>query len=574
MIKKNSISLDKILFFISDKKILFFTLVFYFVINFAFELVGLGTIISFSSITLDINESSNIVNKIPFSNIFSNNVIHLGLILMFFFILKFIVNFVNTYLISLFCLTIEKNIKLKILNKISKIPYIKFISKNSSYYINNYITISSQFSNSILQNYLLLMSHSIIALGILLFLLYINFLLTIVFTISVMIIYLIYYFLTKKKLEEFGDKVNSNNKISFKTLKEFLSDFKSLIISNNFDFYIKNLNNVNFINLKVLLKKRILVFLPKHIFELTIVIFFISFTMFYQSMSYETGDTIILIITYGFAALRVIPSINAINQSFLELRYATQPINELYDLLNLTDSEKDNFKLNGRENYDFEELSFKNVSFSYDKRNKILKNLNFKIKKGDFVGVYGDSGSGKTTLIDVLITLLNPDEGEVKINQENINNLNTKNKFRNSIAYISQNQFILDDTIKNNIIFRSKEIFDEKKFNYAIESSNLKNVIDSLEKRENTLMGENGSFFSGGQIQRVIIARSIYEDSQILIFDEATNALDSETENNIFRDLKNNFKDKTILIVTHNKNLQQYFNKIFEIKNGEINNLL
>ena len=84
MIKKNSISLDKILFFISDKKILFFTLVFYFVINFAFELVGLGTIISFSSITLDINESSNIVNKIPFSNIFSNNVIHLGLILMFF----------------------------------------------------------------------------------------------------------------------------------------------------------------------------------------------------------------------------------------------------------------------------------------------------------------------------------------------------------------------------------------------------------------------------------------------------------------------------------------------------------
>ena len=84
-------------------------------------------------------------------------------------------------------------------------------------------------------------------------------------------------------------------------------------------------------------------------------------------------------------------------------------------------------------------------------------------------------------------------------------------------------------------------------------------------------MGENGSYFSGGQIQRVIIARSIYEDSQIFIFDEATNALDSETENNIFSDLKNNFKDKTIIIVTHNQDLEKYFNKIFKIENGQIN---
>ena len=150
-------------------------------------------------------------------------------------------------------------------------------------------------------------------------------------------------------------------------------------------------------------------------------------------------------------------------------------------------------------------------------------------------------------------------------------NLNIKNNFRNSIAYISQNQFILDDTVKNNIIFRSKQPFDSKKFEHAIDKSNLKSLINSLEQKENTMMGENGSYFSGGQIQRVIIARSIYEDSQIFIFDEATNALDSETENNIFSDLKNNFKDKTIIIVTHNQDLEKYFNKIFKIENGQIN---
>ncbi len=572
MIKNNSISLEKILFFVAEKKILFLNLIIYFVINFAFELIGLGTIISFSSITLGISESSNIINKIPFSSIFNNNAILIGFTLIFFFILKFFINFINTYLIALFCLTVEKNIKLKILNKISKISYLNFINKNSSYYINNYVTISSQFSNSILQNYLLLISHSIIALGILSFLFYMNFLLTIVFVTSVVAIYLVYYFVTKEKLLEFGDNINSNYKKSFKTLKEFLSDFKTSMIFNNFDFYINILNKINLNNLKILIKKRILVFLPKHIFELMIVIFFISFTMFYQSMSYKIGDTVIIIITYGFAALRIIPSINAINQSFLELRYATQPINELYDLLNTQEFEKNNFKLDNKENFEFKKLNFKNVNFSYDNGNRVLENINLIINKGDFIGIYGSSGSGKTTLLDLLITLLNPDEGEIKINQENINNLNIKNKFRNSIAYISQNQFILDDTIKQNIIFRSKQKYDEKKFKYAIENSNLKNVIETLEQKENTMMGENGSYFSGGQIQRIIIARSIYEDNQILIFDEATNALDSETENSIFKDLKNNFKDKTILIVTHNQNLKKYFNKIFEIKNGQINN--
>ena len=376
----------------------------------------------------------------------------------------------------------------------------------------------------------------------------------------------------QKKVIEFGDNINSNYKKSFKTLKEFLSDFKTSMIFNNFDFYINILNKINLNNLKILIKKRILVFLPKHIFELMIVIFFISFTMFYQSMSYKIGDTVIIIITYGFAALRIIPSINAINQSFLELRYATQPINELYELLNTEEFEKNNFKLDNKENFEFKELNFKNVNFSYDNGNRVLENINLSINKGDFIGIYGSSGSGKTTLLDLLITLLDPDEGEIKINQESINNLNIKNKFRNSIAYISQNQFILDDTIKQNIIFRSKQKYDEKKFKYAIENSNLKNVIETLEQKENTMMGENGSYFSGGQIQRIIIARSIYEDNQILIFDEATNALDSETENSIFKDLKNNFKDKTILIVTHNQNLKKYFNKIFEIKNGQINN--
>ena len=124
-------------------------------------------------------------------------------------------------MISLFCLTIERNLKYKILDKICKLPYLKFIDKNSSYYLNNYITISSQFSNSILQNFLLLASHTIIAFGIFIFLLYINFYLTVIFTISIVLVYFLYYLLTKKKLEEFGDEINSNSKKVSKLSKNF-----------------------------------------------------------------------------------------------------------------------------------------------------------------------------------------------------------------------------------------------------------------------------------------------------------------------------------------------------------------
>ena len=184
--------------------------------------------------------------------------------------------------------------------------------------------------------------------------------------------------------------------------------------------------------------------------------------MYYQSLDYKTEDTVLIIITYGFAALRIIPSINSINQSFLELRYATQPINELYDLLSFKELETNKFKLIKNEKFEFRELKFKDVSFSYKAGNNILNNLNLDIKKGDFIGIYGESGSGKTTFLDLFITLINPDKGELIINQEKLDNLNIKNNFRNSLAYISQNQFILDDTIKNNIIFRSKEEFNKK----------------------------------------------------------------------------------------------------------------
>ena len=215
------------------------------------------------------------------------------------------------------------------------------------------------------------------------------------------------------------------------------------------------------------------------------------------------------------------------------------------------------------------ELIIDNISFMYKgQKQNIIENLNLKInKEGDLIGIFGDSGVGKTTLIDILIGLHNPHKGQFYLD----NNLIEQKSIRGKIfGYVPQFIYLFDDKKKNNILITNDKKISEDDYKKVLNQCDLSKFIDSLPEGDKTLIGENGAQISGGQRQRIGLARALAHDAKILILDEATSALDKRTEDNIFDTLKKISIKKSILIITHNRNLLNYCNKIYCLKDGNL----
>lgn len=232
--------------------------------------------------------------------------------------------------------------------------------------------------------------------------------------------------------------------------------------------------------------------------------------------------------------------------------------NRLEDLL---DEEEDN---NNKSNFNFNNnIEFKNVAYSYDSYN-IFENLSFNIDKGDFVFVKGDSGVGKSTLFKILTKQINDYKGKVIIDNTNIKNLSL-NDIRNNICFVSQNEIIFTDTILNNITL-FKEVA-KKELEKVIRITGIDKFLKEKNISLNFLLEENGHNISGGERQRILLARALLQNKKVLILDETTNGIDILSEENIVRKVKEEY-DVTLILISHRYDNLKLFNKVFEIKGG------
>lgn len=216
-----------------------------------------------------------------------------------------------------------------------------------------------------------------------------------------------------------------------------------------------------------------------------------------------------------------------------------------------------------------ESLEFKNLSFSYStQREEVLSNINFLIKKGAMVGLIGPSGSGKTTLVDLILHLFEPQKGSILLDGKNISEIDI-NSWRQNIGYVSQDIFLTNDTIANNIRFYDESITDQDLEKYA-KMANIYNFIQTLPKKFDTIIGERGIMISAGQRQRIVIARVLARQPRILILDEATSALDNESESQIQR-VVNRLKGKiTVLAIAHRLSTIMDSDKLLVLQDGKI----
>ena len=261
--------------------------------------------------------------------------------------------------------------------------------------------------------------------------------------------------------------------------------------------------------------------------------------------------------------IRRISTLNSIYQEGLA---AVERVYGLYSNCNIIEDKPDslNFPV------DYNQLKFENISFKYkaDQRN-VLNNITFAIKEGTRNYIIGESGAGKSTIFKLLIRLHEAKSGEIKFGDTEIQDIQIKS-LRSCVSVVSQNTFIFNDTLKNNINLKKNESSENIDFEKLMDDLNINNFADKLQNKYDTKIGIDGISLSGGELQRLAIARAIYKNAPLLLLDEATNSLDSINEIEINKTLDKYFKDKTVLIIAHKLETIKDADNIIVLKDGNM----
>ena len=265
-------------------------------------------------------------------------------------------------------------------------------------------------------------------------------------------------------------------------------------------------------------------YIPKLFLEIITISLIVMIIMIYINLGYDFNQILPNITLYAVCALRMIPSFNTLTYNFTIFKLHSISLNSIYNQFKFSNKEKKKNKLNDSNLLKkigfFNSITIKNLNFEYDVNKRILSNVSLTINKGDKIGILGKSGSGKSTFVDILMGLHEIIDGSILINN-NIDINSNIESWRSKIGYIPQNLYMFDDSIVSNITFGlSKKDIDFENFNKCLKISNLLEFVNNLPMKENTIIGNNGVRISGGEKQRIGIARALYNNPELLIFDE------------------------------------------------------
>ena len=265
------------------------------------------------------------------------------------------------------------------------------------------------------------------------------------------------------------------------------------------------------------------------------------------------------------AILMLIDPISHVSTNFNDYKQAEASIKRLQNI-NQEPVEDDKENLHRISNFEGK-ISFKKVNFAYKKDNQVLKNINLEIKRGEVTAFVGASGAGKSTMLALILKFITPNNGDIFIDDKNLKILNTKD-IRKNIALVQQQPFLFSGTIID--VIRMGRNFTKEEVIESARKANAHNFIQKLPEKYETEITERGSNFSGGQIQRIAIARAILGNPSILLLDEATSALDAESESEVQKGLNRAMKDRTVIVIAHRLATTQEANKIVVFDKGEI----
>lgn len=471
-----------------------------------------------------------------------------------------------TYYSQNFIKNTASSIAHKALSSLFSKNYEQIISKNSNEIVSALVIKIDEAINFLI-HLLQIVTSSFISIAIIISLFIVDFIVTFYLISIFSIIYGLILFFLRKKTNKISLILSENFDTRLKVVQDNITYLRQILLTNNKNFYLNNFvkkdKNIRKSNLQMYLYSQF----PRIAIETIGIITFSIITFVLLSfMKYDQTYiiTILAIVIYAFQKLLI-----AFNQVYVSSINISALKQSTWDIISVIEKNR-NSNYQETQNLEFKNLKIKNVSFKYESQESLIfENLNIDIDKGDKIGIVGESGSGKSTFLDIFCGLLNVSQGEILIN--NIPLHKVKNEWQNLISYGSQNLFTTEESILENIAIGSDKTKVDKKLLFtSCERSESISFINALKEKFDTKLGTGGVRLSGGQAQRIGLARIFYNNSSVMLFDESTNSLDNETEKRVIDNIKNYYDDRTILIVSHNKNILDFCNKIFRFEKGKI----
>ena len=542
----------------------FIIFIFLIVITALVELLGIGLILPFTSMV--INSSSNIVQE--FLNVRLNLYLEKELLIYYFcFLLIAIFLLKNIYLgffyfyEGVFLNSTIQNVSSRIFKRVLDNQLNNNKDFHSSEIMNDLTKEISMFGNYLSAFSILITEIPVVILISLFIFIYQTKLVLIILSVILLTTFF-YLFSVSKKIRTLGISRKLNEEEKLKYLQEGLQGIKEIQLYGKEDHFIEKFRDKSEKIAKNFYSYHFFIKTPRLAFEFLFVAIIATLITYFSYFEVQPGEFIPVLALFLIASFRILPGVNRIISSYQQITFTKVAMHSVQN--KLSKAKEKTFKK--RKEFKIKKNIFLNeISFNYKDKNPIFKNLSQNIVKGDIVGVYGPSGVGKSTLLDIITGTKEPTEGNILYDDKHISIF--KNKLFKNLSYIPQTIFLFDDTIKNNITFYEKNL-DLKRFQDAIRIAKLSSFLDKLPNREETIVGEVGKKISGGEKQRIGLARAIYHDPDILILDEATSAVDKDTEKEIFSNLQNYVKkDKILIFVSHKDSLLEYCNKIIKLKN-------
>ena len=542
------------------------------------EMIGVVSILPFLTVLMNPNliETNFLLNTaFKTSSVLgvetkNNFLFLLGVVVFLILITTITFKFLTVYMQLRFTSLLNHKIAKRFVEGYLHQPYSWFLNRHSADLVKNVISEINFVISRGITPMIDLVKQSVIAFAIIITLFFVDPILTIIIGLTFGISYSLIYLVIRKFALGIGQKRLEATKWIFTSITEAFGAIKEIKVTGHEQTYINRFSKPSLVLSRISVLAAVISSLPRFVLEAITFGGMLLVVLYLMMQNGNFTAALPVIALYTYAGYRLMPTLQQIYASLFTLRFVGPALDALYkELKSLKTS---NFDQTDNVPLIKKNITLKNINFNYANSSRTtLKNINFNIPAKTSVGIIGSTGSGKTTLVDIILGLLQPQQGLLEVDGKEINNSNSKS-WQRSIGYVPQHIFLSDDTVAANIAFGvHNDQIDYEAVERAAKIAKLHEFITSeLPQKYQTTIGERGIRLSGGQRQRIGIARALYNSPKVLILDEASSALDNDTEKQVMNEIKKLEKDITLIMIAHRLSTLRDCNSIIILDKGEI----